>query len=197
LEILRPARDVVIAAGYRLIDATPEREPMSSVANLRELFLDEVKDLLNAERQLVMALPKMIHAATSVPLKDALASHLKETEGHIDRMEQILTDLGESPRGKKCKGMEGILEEGSEMLSHVEMPALDAAIVSTGQRVAHYEISGYGVIQDWAKTLGYRSAEKLIVKSLEEALATTERLSALAKGGINTTASAGEGIPVR
>ena len=92
---------------------------MSSVENLRELFLDEVKDLLNAERQLAKALPKMIHAATSVPLKDVLAAHLRETEGHIDRLETILADLGEAPGGKKCKGMEGILEEGSEMISNV------------------------------------------------------------------------------
>jgi len=167
---------------------------MSSVENLRELFLDEVKDLLNAERQLVKALPKMIHAATSVPLKDALAAHLKETEGHIDRLETILADLGEAPRGKKCKGMEGILEEGSEMLDHVGMPALDAAIVSSGQRVAHYEISGYGVIHEWARTLGFRSAEKLLAKTLDEEKATNEKLSALAKGGINTTASKGEGV---
>jgi ferritin-like metal-binding protein YciE len=167
---------------------------MSAVENLRELFLDEVKDLLNAERQLVKALPKMIHAATSVPLKDALASHLKETEGHIDRLETILADLGEAPRGKKCKGMEGILEEGAELLEHVGMPALDAAIVSAGQRVEHYEICGYGVIQEWARTLGYRSAEKLIAKTLDEEKAANEKLSALAKGGINTTASKGEGI---
>ena len=170
---------------------------MSSVENLRELFVDEVKDLLNAERQLVKALPKMIHAATSVPLKDALASHLKETEGHIDRLETILDDLGEAPRGKKCKGMEGILEEGAEMLDTVGIPALDAAIVSAGQRVEHYEISGYEVVQEWARTLGYRAAEKLIAKTLDEERAANEKLSALAKGGINTLASKGEGIPVR
>ena len=126
---------------------------MTSVSTLKELFLDEVKDLLNAERQLVRALPRMIHAATSVPLKDALAAHLAETETHVDRMEEVLTSLGEAPRGKKCKGMEGILEEGSEMLDTVQMPALDAAIVSSGQRVEHYEICGYGVIHEWAKTL--------------------------------------------
>jgi ferritin-like metal-binding protein YciE len=170
---------------------------MSSVENLRELFLDEVKDLLNAERQLAKALPKMIHAATSVPLKDVLAAHLRETEGHIDRLETILADLGEAPGGKKCKGMEGILEEGSEMISNVAVPALDAALVNSGQRVVHYEIGGYGVIQEWARTLGYRSAEKLIAKTLEEEKAAHVKLSELAKGGINTTASKGEGIPTR
>ena len=166
----------------------------ASVENLRELFLDEVKDLLNAERQLAKVLPKMIHAATSVPLKDALALHLKDTDAHIDRLETILADLGEEPRGRKCKGMEGILEESSELMDHVAVPALDAAIVSSGQRVAHYGISGYGVIQEWARTLGYRSAEKLIAKNLEEERWADEKLSALAKGGINTTASRGEGI---
>ena len=169
---------------------------MTSVTNLRDLFLDEVKDLLNAERQLVRALPKMIHAATPVPLKDALAAHLKETEGHIDRLEQILTDLGEAPRGKKCKGMEGILEEGSDLLDTVERPALDAAIVSSGQRVMHYELSGYGVIHEWARTLGYRSAVKLIAETLEEEKAANEKLTALAKGGINAMASAGQAVPL-
>ena len=166
----------------------------ASVENLRELFLDEVKDLLNAERQLAKALPKMIHAATSVPLKDALALHLKDTDSHIARLETILADLGEAPRGRKCKGMEGILEESSELMEHVTVPALDAAIVSSGQRVAHYGISGYGVIHEWARTLGYRSAEKLIAKNLEEELWADEKLSAMAKGGINTTPSKGEGI---
>ena len=161
---------------------------MTSVSTLKELFLDEVKDLLNAERQLVKALPRMIHAATSVPLKDALAAHLAETETHVDRMEEVLTSLGEAPRGKKCKGMEGILEEGSEMLDTVQMPALDAAIVSSGQRVEHYEICGYGVIHEWAKTLGYDAAAKLIATTLAEEKAANERLSALAKGGINTAA---------
>lgn len=165
---------------------------MASVSTLKELFLDEVKDLLNAERQLVKALPKMIHAATSVPLKDALAAHLAETEKHVDRMEEVLTGLGETPRGKKCKGMEGILEEGSDMLDTVEMPALDAAIVSSGQRVEHYEICGYGVIHEWAKTLGYDAAVKLIAMTLAEEKAANEKLSALAKAGINAAAEARE-----
>ena len=98
-----------------------------------------MNDLLNAERQLAKALPKMIHAATSVPLKDVLAGQLKETEGHIDRLEMILAELGAAPGGKKCKGMEGILEEGSEMIDHVVVPALDAAIVSSGQRLVRIE----------------------------------------------------------
>jgi len=155
---------------------------MTSVSTLKELFLDEVKDLLNAERQLVKALPKMIHAATSVPLKDALTAHLAETEKHVDRMEEVLTSMG----------MEGILEEGSEMLDTVEMPALDAAIVSSGQRVEHYEICGYGVIHEWAKTLGYDAAAKLIATTLAEEKAANEKLSSLAKGGINTAAAARE-----
>ncbi len=165
---------------------------MTSVSTLKELFLDEVKDLLNAERQIIKALPKMIHAAASFPLKDALAAHLAETEKHVDRMEAILTSLGEAPRGKKCKGMEGILEEGSEMLDTVVMPALDAAIVSSGQRVEHYEISGYSVIHEWAKVLGYDEAARLIAMTLAEEKAVNEKLSALAKGGINAAAGARE-----
>lgn len=167
---------------------------MTSATHLNDIFLDEVKDLLNAERQLVKALPKMIHAAASVPLKDLLTAHLKETEGHIDRLETVLTGLGEAPRGKKCKGMEGILEEGAEMLETVGLPALDAAIVSSGQRVEHYEICGYTVILEWAKLLGYMEATKLIGLTLAEEKAANEKLFALAKGGINAAANVGEAI---
>ena len=92
---------------------------------MEALLVEQMQDVYYAEKQLVKALPKMIHAATSVPLKDALTAHLAETEKHVDRMEEVLTSMGEAPRGKKCKGMEGILEEGSEMLDTVEMPALD------------------------------------------------------------------------
>jgi ferritin-like metal-binding protein YciE len=163
---------------------------MAPLSTLKELFLDEVQDLLNAERQLVKALPKMIHAATSVPLKDALAAHLTETETHVDRMELVLGILGATPRSGKCKGMEGILDEGAEKVDTVRMPALDAAIVSSGQRVEHHEICGYGVIHEWATTLGYDAAARLIATTLAEEKAASEKLAALAKGGINGAAAA-------
>jgi ferritin-like metal-binding protein YciE len=165
---------------------------MPPVSTLRELFLDEVEELLSAEGQLVRALPKMIHAATSVPLKDALAAHLAETEKHLDRMEEVLASLRGAPQGKKCRAMEGILAEGSELVDTVRMPALDAAIVISGQRVEQYEICGYGAIHEWATTLGLDAAAKLIATTLAEEKAANERLLCLAKGGINTKAAGRE-----
>ena len=163
---------------------------MSSVENLRELFLDEVKDLLNAERQLAKALPKMIHAATSVPLKDALALHLKDTDSHIDRLETILADLGESAQGKKCRGMEGLLEEGSEILSEYKgAPALDAGLVGAAQAVEHYEIARYGTLIAWAEQLGKGAVAKLLTTTLNEEKAADKKLTSLAESGINRKAA--------
>jgi hypothetical protein len=125
-----------------------------------------------------------------VPLKDVLAAHLRETEGHIDRLETILADLGEAPGGKKCKGMEGILEEGSEMISHVSVPALDAAIVNSGQRVVHYEIGGYRSRRpDTGLPLSGEADRERWRRRRRRV-----KLSGAGEGRINTTASKGEGI---
>lgn len=165
---------------------------MARVTNLKELFLDQVNSLLHAEHQLVKALPKMILASASVPLKDALALHLKDTEKQMDRLEQVLLDLNESPRTVKCRGIEGILDEASTMLEAVEPPARDAATAFSCQQVAHYEICAYHMLQEWAKMLGYYTAAKLIGVTLTEEKVANEALATLARGGINAAANGRE-----
>jgi ferritin-like metal-binding protein YciE len=115
---------------------------------LRELYIDELKDLYNAENQLVKALPKMAKAANSDELRNGFEEHLEQTKGHVQRLEQIFEMLGESPKGKKCKGMEGLIEEGSEMIEEdFEGSVRDAGLIGAAQRVEHYEIAGYGTVK--------------------------------------------------
>src|ERR1700689_820527 len=111
---------------------------------LKELYLDELKDLYDAENQLVKALPKMAKAATSEDLRAGFEEHLEQTKGHVQRLETIFQRLGESPKGKKCKGMEGLIKEGSEAIEEYEGTLLDAALIGAAQRVEHYEMAGYG-----------------------------------------------------
>src|SRR6202022_5058672 len=122
---------------------------------LKELYIDELKDLYNAESQLVKALPKMAKAASSDELRQGFEQHLEQTKGHVQRLEKIFQALGESPKGKKCKGMEGLIEEGSEVMEEdYEGSVLDAALIGAAQRVEHYEIAGYGTVRSMAETLG-------------------------------------------
>src|SRR6266576_1073165 len=121
---------------------------------LKELYVDELKDLYNAENQLVKALPKMAKAASSEELRVGFEEHLEQTKSHV-RLEQIFEMLDESPKGKKCKGMEGLIEEGSEIMEEdFEGALLDAALIGAAQRVEHYEIAGYGTVRSFAETLG-------------------------------------------
>src|SRR5689334_25432751 len=123
--------------------------------NLRELYVEELKDLYNAENQLVKALPKMAKAATSIALKQGFEKHLKETKVHVERLETIFDDLGESPKGKKCKAMEGLVEEGAEVIDEdADDDVRDAALIAAAQRVEHYEIAGYGCVRTYAQLLG-------------------------------------------
>src|ERR1700683_1309230 len=136
---------------------------------LKELYIDELKDLYSAENQLVKALPKMAKAATSPDLKAGFEEHLKQTEGHVKRLEKIFQSLGESPNGKKCKGMEGLIAEGKEMID--EDPGdeeLDAGLIAAAQRVEHYEIAGYGCVATYAKLLDDNEAEDLLRETLSE-----------------------------
>jgi ferritin-like metal-binding protein YciE len=155
------------------------------------LFLNEVKDVYNAEKQLVAALPRMAKAAQSLQLQQAITKHLRETEGHVKRLEQILRSLGEPLRGKKCKGMEGLIEEGKEILEEEGAPeVIDAAIISAAQRVEHYEIAAYGCLRTYAQLLGNTEADRLLAQTLAEEEATDEALTALGEGGINQAAVA-------
>jgi ferritin-like metal-binding protein YciE len=156
-----------------------------------ELFLNELKDVYNAEKQLVAALPRMAKAAQSPKLQQAITKHLRETEGHVKRLEQILQSLGEPLRGKKCKGMEGLIEEGKEILEEEGAPeVIDAAIISAAQRVEHYEIAAYGCLRTYALLLGNTEADQLLQQTLAEEEATDKALTALGEGGINQAAVA-------
>lgn len=162
-----------------------------SLDSLNALFLNELKDVLSAEKQLVAALPKMAKAAESPELATAFTSHLRETEGHVQRLEQIFKLIGETPRAKKCKGMEGLIEEGKEILEEEgEGSVLDAALISAAQRVEHYEMAAYGCLRAYAELLGLDQAVTLLEQTLEEEDAADEKLSTLADGGINAAALA-------
>ena len=159
--------------------------------SLQDLFLNELKDVLNAERQLVEALPRMAKAAQSPQLQQAFTKHLKETEGHVDRLERIFRSLGQAARGKACKGMQGLVEEGKEILEEEGAPeVIDAALISAAQRVEHYEIAAYGCLRTYAQLLGNSEADRLLQQTLAEEEATDKALTALAEGGINQAAVA-------
>jgi ferritin-like metal-binding protein YciE len=156
---------------------------------LKHLYIEELKDLYSAENQLVKALPKMAKASTSEDLRAGFEEHLNQTKKHVARLEEIFEALGESPAGKKCKGMEGLIKEGAEMIK--EDPAaeeLDAGLISAAQRVEHYEIAGYGCVSTYAKFLGEDQAVSLLRQTLEEEKETDKKLTQLS-GHINIEAT--------
>ena len=160
---------------------------------LKELYVDELKDLYNAENQLVKALPKMAKAASSEELRAGFEEHLEQTKSHVQRLEQIFEMLDESPKGKKCKGMEGLIEEGSEIMEEdFEGALLDAALIGAAQRVEHYEIAAYGTVRAFAEELGESEHASLLAETLEEEKETDEKLTELAKQ-INVEADEGSG----
>jgi ferritin-like metal-binding protein YciE len=150
---------------------------------LKELYIDELRDIYNAENQLTKALPKMAKAATSDELRAGFEEHLEQTKGHVERLEQIFQELGEKPTGKKCKGMEGLVEEGDEMIKEAELEgeALDAGLISAAQRVEHYEIAAYGCVRTYANLLGESDAAKLLEQTLKEEKETDQKLTKLAE----------------
>lgn len=149
---------------------------------LKELYIDELKDLYSAETQLVKALPKMAKSAASDELRQGFEEHLEQTKGHVQRLEQIFEVLGESPKGKKCKGMEGLIAEGSEVAGEgYEGNILDAALIGAAQRVEHYEIAGYGTVRAMAEVLGEDEHVSLLTETLDEEKETDEKLTELAQ----------------
>ena len=158
---------------------------------LRDLYIDELKDLYNAENQLVKALPKMAKAASSEELKQGFEQHLEQTRGHVQRLDQIFKSLDESPKGKKCAGMEGLVKEGSEVMEEdFEGALMDAALIGAAQRVEHYEIAAYGTASEFAKLLGESEHVSLLEETLREEKETDEKLTELAKE-INPQANEG------
>ena len=154
-----------------------------SVETIEELFVDELKDLYSAEKQITKSLPKLVKAATSPELKDAFESHLKETFGQIERLDKVFEILGKSPRGKTCNGMKGVLEEGAEVLEETEKGSSvrDAALISAAQRVEHYEMAGYGCVREYAKLLGQDEIAELLDETLAEEKAADSKLGDVAK----------------
>ena len=165
---------------------------MAEMNTLMDALVDEVRDLYHAEKQLVKALPKMAKAASSDELREALVSHLSETENQVGRLEQVFELLEEKPRAKTCAGMAGIIEEGSDALKEDAEPAvLDAMIIAAAQRAEHYEMAAYGTAAAWAEGLGLSEVAELLRDTLDEEKAADEKLTALAEAGINDAASAG------
>ena len=155
---------------------------MAKTATLEDLYVDELRDLYSAENQLVKALPKMAKAANSDDLKAGFEEHLEQTEGHVERLEKIFEGRDKSPKGKKCKAMEGLVEEGSEIIKEEMTPEVkDAALIAAGQRVEHYEIAGYGTVRTYAEILGYSDAAQLLQSTLDEEGDTNKKLTKLAK----------------
>jgi ferritin-like metal-binding protein YciE len=148
--------------------------------NLEQLLIDELKDIYSAEKQITRALPKMAKAAKSPELKEAFESHLEETKGQIERLDEIFETLGKKATGKTCHGMQGLVEEGNEMIEELEKGDVrDAALISAAQRVEHYEIAAYGTVREYAKMLGRKDAAKLLEQTLEEEKATDEKLNSI------------------
>ncbi len=156
---------------------------------LKDLYVEELKDLYSAENQIIKALPKMIKAASHEELKQAFTRHLKETEIHVQRVEQVCDELGVSPRGKKCVGMEGLLKEGSELIKEKPEPdVLDAGLIAAAQHVEHYEMAGYGCVRTYARQLGYESQADLLQATLDEEGSTDKLLTEIAESSINIAA---------
>jgi len=159
--------------------------------SLKELYVDELKDLFSAENQLTKALPKMAKAATSDELRQGFEEHLEQTKGHVERLQQIFDMLGEKATGKKCLGMEGLVKEGAEVMEEdFEEAVMDAALISAAQRVEHYEIAGYGTVIAFAEQLGEQEQASLLKETLEEEKETDEKLTELSKE-INAQAAEG------
>lgn len=143
--------------------------------SLKQLYIDELKDLFSAENQLVKALPKMAKAATSEELRSGFEKHLEQTKGHVQRLEEIFESLDESPKGKKCVGMEGLVKEGSEVMEEdFEDVVLDAGLIGAARRVEHYEMAAYGTVYELAKVLGHTKHASLLEKTLGEETKTDE-----------------------
>jgi ferritin-like metal-binding protein YciE len=156
---------------------------------LQKLYTDELRDLYNAENQLLKALPKMAKAASSADLKGAFEKHLEQTKGHVKRLEKVFEELDEKPKGKTCRAMKGLIEEGSEILEQEgEESVLDASIIVAAQKVEHYEIAGYGSARTFAHLLGQDKAAELLQATLDEESETNELLNRLAESVINPEA---------
>jgi len=159
-----------------------------SAENLNELFVEEVRDIYDAEKQLVKALPKMAKAAESEELRAAFEEHLEITKAHVSRLEEVFKLLSTAARGKTCEGMKGLIEEGSKAIEEMEGTVLDAALIASAQKVEHYEIAAYGTLRALAQTKGDDAAARLFEQTLEEEYEADKKLSSIAESSINAQA---------
>jgi len=163
---------------------------MAEAGTLHDAFIDELRDSYDAEKQLTKALPKLAKAANSPKLRSAFETHLKETLGHIERLEQVFESIEEKPRGKHCDGIAGIIEEGKSIMGEdFDEATMDACLIAAGQRAEHYEMAAYGTLVAWARGMGHEEAANLLQEILDEEKAADEKLSSLAEGGINQEAA--------
>jgi ferritin-like metal-binding protein YciE len=163
---------------------------MAEAGTLHDAFIDELRDTYDAERQLTKALAKLAKAASAPPLREAFESHLAETQGQIERLEQVFESLDEKVRGKHCDGIAGIIEEGKSIMEEdFDEETMDACLIAAGQRAEHYEMAAYGTLVAWARAMGHNEAADLLQETLDEEKAADEKLSGLAEGGINQAAA--------
>ena len=162
---------------------------MASPRSLRDLYIEELQDLYDAEQQILQALPKMAQAASHAELRTAFEQHHRQTEGQVRRLEQIFQKLGASATGKRCKGTAGVIAEGEELIKQGGDPdTLDAGLIGAAQKVEHYEIAGYGTARTWARLLGEEDAAKLLQQTLDEEGQTDHKLTQLAERKLNKDA---------
>lgn len=159
-------------------------------ANLQDLLIEELRDTLSAEKQLTKALPKMAAACSSPILRKGFEKHLRETENHVERLKKVFELLGETARAKTCKAMQGLIEEGADIIAeNSDLATKDAALIAAAQKVEHYEIAAYGTMATWARLLGQKKVLALLVQTLGEEKATDEKLTQVAETMVNEAAA--------
>jgi ferritin-like metal-binding protein YciE len=163
---------------------------MAEAGTLHDAFIDELRDTYDAEKQLTKALSKLAKASSNPKLREAFETHLEETQGQIERLEQVFESLDEKVRGKHCDGIAGIIEEGKSIMEEdFDDTTMDACLIAAGQRAEHYEMAAYGTLVAWAQAMGHTEATQLLQQTLDEEKAADKKLSGLAEGGINQSAA--------
>jgi len=166
---------------------------MANMESLEELLQEELKDIYDAEKQLTKALPKLAKKATTPDLQDAFEEHLRQTEQHMERLEQVFDQLGMPVKGKTCKGMKNLIAEGNDMIADADDDATrDAIMIAAAQKVEHYEIAAYGTLRTWANVLGHREIASMLEDTLEEEKETDQKLTGIAEGFVNQAAAEDE-----
>jgi ferritin-like metal-binding protein YciE len=187
--VAKPSDALLQKCSPEVARTTSKKKGNMKLDTLEKLYISELRDLYSAENQLLKALPKMAKGASSPELKDAFETHLEQTKGHVERLEQLFEQLDESPKGKTCHGMKGLIEEGSEILKEDgEDSVLDAGMIVAAQKVEHYEIASYGSARTFANLLGKDEAARLLQSTLDEESETNEILNRLAESIVNPEA---------